>query len=134
MKHIASSKRPDPVARPDWYFPYSRMPARAPIPAIARKVKPVTSNQSWCSTLPREWAVARIAASAALPVRLRSTMLTAPIMDDQRVVLVASKGGDDRDPEWYRNLVVASVLVKALDDLGMKDPEPTEDLKGVVIE
>src|ERR1700730_11176866 len=35
----------------------------------------------------------------------RSTMLTAPIMDDQRVVLVASKGGDDRDPEWYRNLV-----------------------------
>jgi deazaflavin-dependent oxidoreductase (nitroreductase family) len=35
----------------------------------------------------------------------RSTMLTAPIHDDQRVVLVASKGGDDRDPDWYRNLV-----------------------------
>ena len=27
-------------------------------------------------------------------------------MDDGKVVLVASKGGDDRDPEWYRNLVV----------------------------
>jgi deazaflavin-dependent oxidoreductase (nitroreductase family) len=34
----------------------------------------------------------------------RSTMLTSPVHDDQRVVLVASKGGDDRDPEWYRNL------------------------------
>lgn len=36
----------------------------------------------------------------------RSTMLTAPIMDDEKVVLVASKGGDDRDPEWFKNLLV----------------------------
>jgi deazaflavin-dependent oxidoreductase (nitroreductase family) len=35
----------------------------------------------------------------------RSTMLTAPVVDDDRVVLVASKGGDDRDPDWYGNLV-----------------------------
>ena len=35
----------------------------------------------------------------------RTTMLTAPIHDDERVVLVASKGGDGRDPQWYRNLV-----------------------------
>jgi deazaflavin-dependent oxidoreductase (nitroreductase family) len=35
----------------------------------------------------------------------RSTMLTAPIAEDDRVVLVASKGGDDRHPDWYRNLV-----------------------------
>ncbi len=34
----------------------------------------------------------------------RVTMLTSPINDDTRVVLVASKGGDDRDPQWYRNL------------------------------
>lgn len=34
----------------------------------------------------------------------RSTMLTAPVHDENRVVLVASKGGDDRDPQWYRNL------------------------------
>ena len=34
----------------------------------------------------------------------RSTLLTTPIHDDQRVVLVASKGGDDRHPEWYLNL------------------------------
>jgi deazaflavin-dependent oxidoreductase (nitroreductase family) len=35
----------------------------------------------------------------------RSTMLTAPVVDGDRVVLVASKGGDDRDPDWYRNLI-----------------------------
>ena len=35
----------------------------------------------------------------------RSTMLTAPVTDDDRIVLVASKGGDDRDPDWYRNLM-----------------------------
>ena len=35
----------------------------------------------------------------------RSTMLTAPVIDGGRVVLVASKGGDDRDPDWYRNLM-----------------------------
>lgn len=34
----------------------------------------------------------------------RTTMLTSPISDDSRVVLVASKGGDDRNPQWYRNL------------------------------
>jgi deazaflavin-dependent oxidoreductase (nitroreductase family) len=35
----------------------------------------------------------------------RTTMLTSPVHDDERVVLVASKGGDERDPDWYRNLV-----------------------------
>jgi deazaflavin-dependent oxidoreductase (nitroreductase family) len=34
----------------------------------------------------------------------RTTMLTSPIYDDGRVVLIASKGGDQRDPQWYRNL------------------------------
>jgi deazaflavin-dependent oxidoreductase (nitroreductase family) len=34
----------------------------------------------------------------------RTVMLASPIHDDVRVVLVASKGGDDRDPQWYRNL------------------------------
>lgn len=34
----------------------------------------------------------------------RSTMLTAPVIDGDRVVLVASKYGDDRDPDWYHNL------------------------------
>jgi deazaflavin-dependent oxidoreductase (nitroreductase family) len=34
----------------------------------------------------------------------RVTMLTAPVSDEHRIVLVASKGGDDRNPEWYLNL------------------------------
>ena len=34
----------------------------------------------------------------------RTVMLTSPIHDDSRVVLIASKGGDHRDPQWYRNL------------------------------
>jgi deazaflavin-dependent oxidoreductase (nitroreductase family) len=34
----------------------------------------------------------------------RSCYLTTPVHDSHRVVLVASKGGDDRNPDWYRNL------------------------------
>ena len=34
----------------------------------------------------------------------RSTLLTSPVHSDDRVVLVASKGGDDRNPLWYENL------------------------------
>ncbi|WP_104135429.1 MULTISPECIES: nitroreductase family deazaflavin-dependent oxidoreductase [unclassified Cryobacterium] len=43
-----------------------------------------------------------IGRSSGLP---RSTMLTAPIHEGGRYVLVASKGGDDRHPFWYLNLV-----------------------------
>ena len=35
----------------------------------------------------------------------RSTMLTSPLHDEHKVVLVASYGGDDRHPAWYHNLV-----------------------------
>jgi deazaflavin-dependent oxidoreductase (nitroreductase family) len=34
----------------------------------------------------------------------RANMLTSPIHDEHRVVIVASKGGDDRNPQWYGNL------------------------------
>jgi deazaflavin-dependent oxidoreductase (nitroreductase family) len=34
----------------------------------------------------------------------RTTMLSAPIHDDDRVVLVASRGGAPRHPAWYLNL------------------------------
>jgi PPK2 family polyphosphate:nucleotide phosphotransferase len=36
--------------------------------------------------------------------------------------------------KWYRNLVVATVLVEALEGLEIQIPEPEEDLKDVVIE
>jgi len=34
----------------------------------------------------------------------RSTMLSVPIVEDERLVVVASFGGDDRHPAWYLNL------------------------------
>lgn len=34
----------------------------------------------------------------------RTTMLTSPVHDEGRVVLVASYGGDDRHPQWFLNL------------------------------
>lgn len=37
--------------------------------------------------------------------RARATMLSAPVHGDGRYVLVASKGGEDRNPQWYLNLV-----------------------------
>lgn len=37
--------------------------------------------------------------------RRRSVILTAPVHGEGRWVLVASKGGDDRQPDWYRNVV-----------------------------
>ncbi|NNK91224.1 MAG: polyphosphate kinase 2 family protein, partial [Acidimicrobiia bacterium] len=36
--------------------------------------------------------------------------------------------------KWYRNLLVAEVLVEALRDAGLSYPEPEEDLDGIVIE
>ena len=34
----------------------------------------------------------------------RTTMLTSPVQEGERVVLVASYGGDDRHPAWFLNL------------------------------
>lgn len=35
----------------------------------------------------------------------RTTMLTTPLQEDGNYILVASKGGDSRHPEWYLNVV-----------------------------
>lgn len=34
----------------------------------------------------------------------RSTMLTTPLQIDDEIVIVASRGGDDRHPDWFLNL------------------------------
>ena len=34
----------------------------------------------------------------------RTTMLTSPLQDGDTIMLVASKGGDDRNPAWFLNL------------------------------
>ncbi len=36
--------------------------------------------------------------------KARTTMLTSPVQDGDRVVIVASYGGDDRHPAWFQNL------------------------------
>ena len=36
----------------------------------------------------------------------RTVVLASPVMKGSTLVLVASKGGDDRNPEWFENLVV----------------------------
>lgn len=51
----------------------------------------------------------------------RSTMLTAPVVEGDTYVLVASKGGDDRDPHWYLNLV-ANPAVELTTPAGVKIP------------
>jgi deazaflavin-dependent oxidoreductase (nitroreductase family) len=52
--------------------------------------------------------------------RPRSTMLTAPVATADRIVLVASKGGDDRDPDWYRNLMANPEIELTID--GVRRP------------
>jgi deazaflavin-dependent oxidoreductase (nitroreductase family) len=34
----------------------------------------------------------------------RTVWLTSPVHSEERIVLIASKGGDDRHPDWYHNL------------------------------
>lgn len=36
--------------------------------------------------------------------KLRTTMLTTPLRDGDKIVIVASKGGDDHHPTWFLNL------------------------------
>ncbi|MEO1060319.1 MAG: nitroreductase/quinone reductase family protein [Actinomycetota bacterium] len=49
--------------------------------------------------------VLRVTTTGRSSGKPRTVMLTAPIHEDGRYVLVASKAGDDRDPDWYRNMV-----------------------------
>ena len=32
-------------------------------------------------------------------------MLTVPVIDGESLILVASKGGSDSDPDWFKNIV-----------------------------
>jgi deazaflavin-dependent oxidoreductase (nitroreductase family) len=45
-----------------------------------------------------------------------STMLTAPVIDEHRVVLVASKGGHQHHPDWYKNLAANPDVELTIDD------------------
>ena len=45
----------------------------------------------------------------------RSTMLTTPLQIDDQVVVVASRGGDDRNPDWFLNLQVNPAVEVEMD-------------------
>ncbi len=45
-----------------------------------------------------------------------SNMLSVPIHDDRRIVLVASKGGSQDHPDWYKNLVANPDVELTIDD------------------
>jgi deazaflavin-dependent oxidoreductase (nitroreductase family) len=47
----------------------------------------------------------------------RSTMLTAPLIDDQRIVVIASKGGHSDHPDWYKNLAANPDVEVTVDDV-----------------
>ncbi|MEI5585360.1 MULTISPECIES: nitroreductase/quinone reductase family protein [unclassified Agromyces] len=56
------------------------------------------------------WRIGRLATVELHTVgrrtgRPRTAVLSAPIVEPDRIVLVASKGGADRHPAWYLNLV-----------------------------
>lgn len=44
-----------------------------------------------------------------------TTLLTSPIHDDKRIVVVASKGGHSTDPDWYRNAIATPDVRVTLD-------------------
>jgi len=44
----------------------------------------------------------------------RSVMLTSPVRDGAALVVVASRGGDDRSPAWFHNLVAHPEVEVAL--------------------
>lgn len=48
--------------------------------------------------------VVELATTGRKSGKRRTTMLTTPVHDDGRVILVASYGGDDRHPTWFLNL------------------------------
>jgi deazaflavin-dependent oxidoreductase (nitroreductase family) len=45
----------------------------------------------------------------------RTTMLTTPLVEGDDLILVASFGGDDRNPAWYLNLVAEPDVEVELD-------------------
>lgn len=67
------------------------------------------------------WRIARMATVELHTVgrqtgQPRTAILSAPIVEPERIVLVASKGGSDRHPAWYLNVVANPDVVLDLHD------------------
>ena len=71
--------------------------------AVHRTVLAVTGNRvgNTLGSMP----VYKVTTTGRVSGRPRTVLLTVPVEHDGSLVFVASKGGDDRDPDWYRNLV-----------------------------
>lgn len=66
-------------------------------------------------------AVYRVTTTGRVSGRPRTVLLTAPVHDGDSVVFVASKGGDNRDPDWYRNMVAhPQFIVEPVDGSGRR--------------
>ena len=48
--------------------------------------------------------VIELTTTGRLSGKQRSTMLTAPLVEGNNYVVVASRGGDDSHPAWFLNL------------------------------
>jgi deazaflavin-dependent oxidoreductase (nitroreductase family) len=58
--------------------------------------------------------VLELTTTGRLSGRPRSVMLTSPVRDGDAIVVVASRGGDDRHPDWLLNLRVEPNVEVAL--------------------
>jgi deazaflavin-dependent oxidoreductase (nitroreductase family) len=47
----------------------------------------------------------------------RTTLMSSPLCDEQRVILVASKGGHQDHPQWYKNLAANPDVEITVDDV-----------------
>lgn len=66
--------------------------------------------------------VYKVTTTGRVSGQARTVMLTVPVKDGDTHVFVASKGGDDRDPDWYRNMVAnPEIVVEAVDGSGPID-------------
>jgi len=63
----------------------------------------------------KDMPVVKLTTTGRTSGKPRTVMLTSPVHDDDQWVFVASKGGDDRDPDWYKNLVAnPEITVEAM--------------------
>ncbi|MGZ0215542.1 MAG: nitroreductase/quinone reductase family protein [Acidimicrobiales bacterium] len=92
------------------------------------------------------WVVARMPAVKLTTTgrnsgRKRQVILTTPYQNRQFILIVASRGGDDRHPDWYLNLLVnpnATIVdlegVERAVTASLPDRNQYSELWGLVIE
>lgn len=72
------------------------------------------------------WVVARMPVVKLTTIgrhsgRKRQVILTSPYRNSQFILVVASRGGDDRHPDWYLN-ILADANISIIDSSGVTKP------------